>query len=334
RRPSSRPGPDSPTWASTIAPSGRSSWCKTLAPLSDPSHKSRRPSTLVSPWGFPAAAPIASAAHKGVENSRERDDALLGPLVVAHAGERRRAHVTVLRELEEVRLDDNLGFRPEPDMRIDLRHLGERALLLPQGDEPLEEGRPQLFGETGPDPANVEERAFEIGPEDQGPERVRALALARGDPADDAVQSRLLLDLDPVLAPLADVVPGLLVLRDDALEAPRDDGIVVIDPAAFDVVAQDDFVIHLDEIGQDRLALHLGQAHHGLVADIEDVEHDVRRRQGLCEMVDLDLPARLLPLLEFLKARQRTVHNYDLPVQNRRLPRVDREVRIPRFDVR
>src|SRR3989454_9668484 len=334
RRPSSRPGPDSPTWASTIAPSARSSWCKTFVPLSDPSHKSRRPSTLVSSWGFPAAAPIASAAHKGVENSRERDDALLRPLVVAHAGERRRAHVTVLRELEEVRLDDNLGFGPEPDMRIDLRDLGERTLLLPQGDEPLEERPSEFFGETGPDAADMEERAFEIGPEDQGPERVRALALARGDPADDAVQSRLLLDLDPVFASLADVVSGLPVLRDDAFEAPRDDRVVVIDPAAFDVVAQDDFVIHLDEIGQDRLALHLGEAHHGLVADVEDVEDDVRRRQGLREMVDLDLAARLLPLLEFLEARQRTVHDHDLPVEDRRFPRVDREVRIPRLDIR
>src|SRR5256886_5519275 len=219
-------------------------------------------------------------------------------------------------------------------MRIDPRALRERTLLLPKADEPLEERPSEFFGETGPDAADMEERAFEIGPEDQGPERVRALALARGDPADDAVQSRLLLDLDPVFASLADVVPGLLVLRDDALEAPRDDGIVVIDSAAFDVVAQDDFVIHLDEIGQDRLALHLGEAHHGLVADIEDVEHDVRRRQGLREMVDLDLPARLLPLLQFLETRQRTVHDDDLPVQDRRLPRVDREVRIPRLDIR
>src|SRR5881628_3924279 len=105
----------------------------------------------------------------------------------------------------EVRLDDNLGFGPEPDVGIDLRHLGERALLLPQGDEPQEERPSEFFGKTGPDAADMEERAFEIGPEDQGPERVRALAFARGDPADDAVQGRLLLDLDPVFASLADV---------------------------------------------------------------------------------------------------------------------------------
>src|SRR2546422_3628161 len=219
-------------------------------------------------------------------------------------------------------------------MRWILGARGERTLLWPQGAEPLEVRPSEFFGETGPDAADMEERAFEIGPEDQGPERVRALALARGDPADDAVQSRLLLDLDPVFASLADVVPGLLVLRGDALEAPRDDRVVVIDPAAFDVVAQDDFVVHLDQIGEDRLALHLGKAHHRLVADVEDVEDNVRRRQGLREMVDLDLAARLLPLLQFLEAWQRTVHDHDLPVEDRRFPRVDREGRIPRLDVR
>src|SRR5207245_7863331 len=189
----------------------------------------------------------------------DRDEATLRPLVFPQAGERRRAHVAVFRELEEVCFDDDLGIRPEPDVGIDLRHFGERTLLLPQSAEPFEERPPQLFGETGPDPADVEERALEVRPEDQGPERVLSLAFARGDPADDAVQGRLLLDLDPVLAPPADVVPGLLVLRDDALEAPRDDGAVIIEPAALDVIAQADAIVDLDEIGQDRLALHLGE---------------------------------------------------------------------------
>src|SRR5439155_3651946 len=166
-----------------------------------------------------------------------------------------RAHMTVLRELEEVCLDDDLRFRPEADVCVDLRDLLERTLRLPQGDEPVEERPPQLFGEAGPDPADVEERAFEVGSEDQRPERVLALAFARGDPADDGVERRLLLDLDPVFAPRANPVPRLLVLRDDAFEAARDDRVVVIDPAALDVVAQDDPIVDLDEIRQDRLAL-------------------------------------------------------------------------------
>ena len=241
--------------------------------------------------------------------------------------------MTVLRELEEVGLHDDLGFRPEPDVGIDLRDLGKGTLLLPQDDEPLEERPSQRLGEAGPDPTDMEERAFEVGSEDQRPERVLALAFARGDPADDGVERRLLLDLDPVLAPRANPVPGLLVLRDDAFETARDDRVVVIDPAALDVVAQDDPIVDLDEIRQDRLALHLGEAHDGLVPDVQDIEHDVRRRKGLRKILDLDLAARPLPLLQFLETGQRPVHDDDLPVEDRRLPRVDREVGVPRFDV-
>src|SRR3989441_1429683 len=275
---------------------------------------------------------MTSAMHKGVESS-ERHGAILGPFVVPDPGEGRRAHVAVLRELEEVRLDDDLRFRPESAVRVNPGALRDRASLLLQGDEPLEERPPQLLGEAGPDPADVEERALEVRSEDQRPERVLALAFARGDPADDRVEGRLLLDLDPVLAPLSDLITGLLVFRDDALETARDDRVVVVDPAALDVIAQDDPVVDLDEIRQDRLALHLGEAHDGLVPDVEDIENDVRRGKGLCEILNLDLAARPLPLLEFLETGQRPVHNDDLPVEDRRLPRVDREVRVPRFDI-
>src|SRR2546422_4395667 len=275
---------------------------------------------------------MTSAMHKGVESS-ERDGAILGPFVVPDPRERRRAHVAVLRELEEVRLDDDLRLRPEPDVRVNFRDLWERALLLPQGDEPLEERPPQLFGEAGPDPTDVEERALEVRSEDQRPERVLALAFARSDPADDRVEGRLLLDLDPVLAPLADLIAGLLVLRDDALETPRDDRVVIVDAAALDVVAQHDPIIDLDEIRQDRLALHLGEAHDGFVPDVQDIEHDVRRRKGLREVLDLDLAARPLPLLQFLETGQRPVHDHDLPVEDGGTPRVNGEVRIAGLDV-
>src|SRR5438552_10640432 len=263
----------------------------------------------------------------------ERYDAILGPLVVADAGEGWRAHVTVLRELEEVRLDDDLGFRPEANVGIDLRDLGKGTLLLPQDDEPLEERPSQRLGEAGPDPADVEEGAFEVGSEDQRPERVLALAFTRGDPADDGVERRLLLDLDPVFAPFPHLVARLLVLGDDALETAPDDRVVVIDPAALDVVTQDDPIVDLDEIRQDRLALHLGEAHDGLVPDVQDIEHDVRRRKGPRKILDLDLAARPLPLLQFLETGQRPVHDHDLPVEDRRLPRVDREVGVPRLAI-
>src|SRR5438552_3134524 len=151
----------------------------------------------------------------------------------------------------------------------------------------------------------MEERALEVRSEDQGPERVLSLAFAGRDPADDGVERRLLLDLDPVLAPFTHLVARLLVLGDDALETARDDRVVVIDPAALDVVAQDDPIVDLDQIGQDRLALHLREAHDGLVPDVQDIEHDVRRRKGLRKILDLDLAARPLPLLKFLETGQR-----------------------------
>src|SRR5256712_10847566 len=265
--------------------------------------------------------------------SRERDDAVFRSLVLPQTGERGRAHVTVLRELEEMRLDDDLRLRPEADMGIDLRDLGERTRVLPQRDEPFEQCPPQFFGEAGPDPADVEEYPFEVGPEDQRPERVFSLALAGRDPANDAVQRRLLLDLDPVFAPLADLVPGLLVLRDDALEASGDDRVVIVDPAALDVVAEDDPIVDLDEIGQQRLPLHLGEAHHGLLADVQDVEDDVRRRERLREVLDVDLSARPFPLLELLETRERAVHDDDLAVQDGVFASADRQVRIAALDV-
>src|SRR2546422_2072440 len=109
---------------------------------------------------------MTSALHKGVESS-ECDGAILGPFVVPDPGERRSAHVAVLREFEEVRLDDDLRLRPEADVRVDLWDLRERALLLPQSDEPLEERAPQLFGEARPDPADVKESPLEVPAEDQ-----------------------------------------------------------------------------------------------------------------------------------------------------------------------
>src|SRR5207245_7426420 len=112
------------------------------------------------------------------------------------------------------------GLRPEADMGIDLRDLGERTRVLPQRDQPFEQRPSQLFGEAGPDTADVEQRALEVRPQDQRPERVFALAFAGRDPANDAVQRRLLLDLDPVFAPLADLFTGLLLLPDDARAAP------------------------------------------------------------------------------------------------------------------
>src|SRR2546428_423725 len=265
--------------------------------------------------------------------SRERDDAVLRSLVLPQPGERGRTHVTVLRELEEVRLDDDLRLRPEPDMGIDLRDLGERTFLLPQRDEPFEQRPSQLFGEAGSDTADVEQRALEVRPQDQRPKRVFALAFAGRDPTDDAVQRRLLLDLDPVFAPLADLVPGLLVLRDDALEASGDDHVVIVDPAALDVVAEDDPIVDVDEIGQQRLPLHLREAHHGLLADVQDVEDDVRRREGLREVLDVDLSARPFSLLELLEARERAVHDDDLAVQDRVFPSMDLQVRIAALDV-
>src|SRR5439155_1080739 len=71
----------------------------------------------------------------------------------------------------------------------------------------------------------------------------------------------------------------------------------------------------------------------GRVPNVQDIENDVRCRQGLCEILDLDLATRPFPLLEFLETRQRAVHDDDLPVEDLGLPRVDREVRVPRFDV-
>src|SRR2546428_9030137 len=107
---------------------------------------------------------MPSAMHKGVK-SCERHGAILGPFVVPDPGEGRRAHVAVLRELEEGRLDDDLRPRPEADGRADLRDLRERALLLPQGARPLEERPARLFGEAGPDPPAMEDPPPEARPE-------------------------------------------------------------------------------------------------------------------------------------------------------------------------
>src|SRR5207245_10746606 len=107
--------------------------------------------------GSPPRMRVAINRRQTPEEARhclERHDAVRWPFVLPQASERRRAHVPVLRELEEVRLDDNLRFRPEPDVRVDLRDLRERAFLLPQGGEPLAKRPPQLYRTAGADPAD------------------------------------------------------------------------------------------------------------------------------------------------------------------------------------
>src|SRR5712691_3156933 len=98
---------------------------------------------------------MATAPLKGVDSS-EGDDAVLGPLVFPQPRERRRAHVPVLRELEEMGLDDDDRLRPEADVGVDHGDLGKRTFLLAQREEALEEGAPQRFGEAGADAADVE----------------------------------------------------------------------------------------------------------------------------------------------------------------------------------
>src|SRR2546425_367679 len=68
----------------------------------------------------------------------ERHGAFLGPLVLPQPRKGRGAHLAVFRELEEVRLDDDLRLCPEPDVRVDLGDFRERAPPLTQREKPFE----------------------------------------------------------------------------------------------------------------------------------------------------------------------------------------------------
>src|SRR5439155_17231928 len=94
--------------------------------------------------------------------------------------------------------------------------------------------------EARSDAAHVEQRSFEVGPHDQRTERVLPLALPRCDACNHAIERRLLLDLDPVLAPLPGTVSSILSFRNDPFEAACDDRVVIVDPAGLDVLAEDD----------------------------------------------------------------------------------------------
>src|SRR3990170_3766908 len=188
----------------------------------------------------------------------ERDRAVPRGLVLPEAREGRRPQVTVLRELQEVDLRDDLGAGPEGHVRVhDLRFLVEGAGSL-EPAEPFVDRPSADLGEPRPPPAEMDETAFLVGPEDEGSERVAPLPLARRDPADDAVEGRLLLDLHPVLAPRPRPLPARLALRDDALPTPREDHVVVVHASGRDDVAQDDMVVDRDEVVEDRLPFEEG----------------------------------------------------------------------------
>src|SRR5207302_7703768 len=100
-------------------------------------------------------APMGGPTAKA-ENHLERDNAVLGPLVLPQPRERRGTHVSVLRELEEMDLRHDLRTRPEPNLGVDLGDLGERTGLLAQGDEPRIERPPEGLGESRADAADVQ----------------------------------------------------------------------------------------------------------------------------------------------------------------------------------
>src|SRR5437660_4060051 len=276
-------------------------------------------------------APMGGPTAKA-ENHLERDNAVLGPLVLPQPRERRGAHVPVLRELEEMDLRHDLRPRPEPDVGVDLGDLGERTGFLAQGDEPRIERPPEELGESRADAADVEQGALIVRAHDQGAERVLPLPLPGRDARDHAVEGRLLLDLDPVLRPFTRRVPRIFSLRDDAFQAAGDDGVVVVDPAGLDVVAEHDPIVLPDDHTKERLPLHLRLAHHILVADVADAQGHVGRGERLNEIVLVDLGAGPLPLLQLLEARLPVPHHDDLAVDDRRLLRPHLEVRVPWLD--
>ena len=171
-----------------------------------------------------------------------------------------------------------------------------------------------------------------VGTEDRGAERVAPPPLPRRDPADHAVEGRFLLDLDPVPPPGPGLVPARRPLRDDPLEAPRKDRVVVVHPAGRDEVAQDDMLVDDDEVLEDRLPLEEGPRLDLPAAHEEDVEHDVRRGRRPRQAVDPDRVAPVLPLSELREARPAGVHDDDLAVEDRVLPRARADLRIPVLD--
>src|SRR5438094_4544664 len=240
----------------------------------------------------------------------------------------------VLRELEEVDLGHNLRPGPEPDVGVDLGDLREGTGLLAQGDEPWIERPPEELGESRADAADVEQLALVVRAHDQGAEGVLPLPFAGRDARDHAVEGRLLLDLDPVLRPFAGRIPRILSFRDDAFQAAPDHGVVVVDPARLDVIAEHDPIVLLEDLAKKGLPLHLRLAHHVLVADVEDVEGDVCCGERLDEIVLMDLGPGTFPLLQLLEARLPVPHHDDLAVEDRGLLRPYLQVRVPRLDER
>src|SRR3990170_424059 len=265
---------------------------------------------------------------------RERDDAIPRGFVLAQPRERGRPEVAVLRELEEMDLADRLGAGPEGDVRVrDLGDLVERARSL-EGSEPCDECTSTGLGEPRADTPDVNESIPVVGAEDDRAERVTPLAFARGHAADHAIERCLLLDLDPVLAPSARLVPARCPFRDDALEASCENGAVVVHASRRDEVADDDMAIDLHEIAEDLLALDERAGHHLAVLDIQHIEDDVRRGEGPGEVLDPNRVARLLPFLELREARAVAVHDDDLPIENRVRPRPHADLRVAALDER
>src|SRR6267143_7102843 len=117
---------------------------------------------------------------------------------------------------------------------------------------------PKRLRKPGPDAADVKERSFVVCAHDEGPERVLPLSLAGRDAGNHTIEGRLLLDLDPILAPLPRAVSGVASLRDDPFEPSREDRVVVVDPTGLDVIAHDDAIVFLQDFLQKGLPLHLG----------------------------------------------------------------------------
>src|SRR3972149_1902100 len=184
----------------------------------------------------------------------EGDDTILGRPIVPEPAERRRPEVSFLRELEEPHLDDDLRSRPELDRGIHLRDLGERARTF-ERQEPFEDQPPSQLIESRPDAAQVHELAVVVRAEDQRAEARRPLAETFRDPTHDAVLKLGLLDLDPVLAPLPEMVPRPPALRQNALEASLHDGSEERDALLFDDLAQDDAVVHGERFAQEGVPL-------------------------------------------------------------------------------